>query len=189
MKKLDFQDIVWRCVLIWKINKLSILSKTMKKLFIIVLTCILIAACKDHERSFVNKYEHEDFSEFTNSSVHHRGYDRNGGFILMVGITSGSDGPLVIKVDKEKKIKETSYKLVRDSSMIDQSKAHRLALKFLDYKIFSLMADSNNNVFVRIKETDKPQLASFSDPKYVKTADPFKSDWKHLKGNWYKARD
>lgn len=161
----------------------------MKKLLVFIILSTYIIACKDYERSFVNKYEHEDFTEFINTSVHQRGYDKDGNLILMVSTNTDYGRPIIFIVDKKNKIKATSYTLALDSMIIDKNKADRIALKFLNYKIFSLSVDSSNNVYVRLKETDRPRLAKFSDIKYVKTADVFKSEWSHLKGNWYKAKD
>ena len=153
---------------------------------------MLLVGCniQDNE-SFVKKYENEDFNAFVNTGIHHRGVDEFGDPVLFVSDdlkNANRKGPIIIVVNrKTNSIKETSFKLSKDSLNVDQIRLHQLALKFLKYKVFSLMVDSDNNVFLRLSETDNPTLARFSDPKFITTADSFKGNWKHLKGSWYKT--
>ena len=164
----------------------------MKKLFTVILIGVSFTACTDHARSFVNRNEDKDFTEFKNAAIHFRGADWEGNHILMVSEDLQINrGPIVVKVDrKTNKIKQTSLHLVRDSSNVDEAKAKQLALKFLPFKIFGLEVDSNSNVFVMLYETDRgPHLARFADPEHITTAGFFKKKWRQLKGNWYKATD
>ena len=168
----------------------------MKKLITVILIGVSFTSCTDHARSFINKFENEDFTEFKNAGIHFRGADQEGNHILMVSETlqnniENNRGPIVGKVDrKTNEIKETSLRLLRDSSNVDVAKAKQLALKFLPYKVFGLTVDSNLHVFVMLYETDRgPHLARFSEPEYLKTADVFKRKWRHLRGKWHKAKD
>ncbi len=152
---------------------------------------LLVSCSYQDNNSFIKKYENEDFSPFINTGIHIRGNDEVGDPILFISDdleNADKKGPVIVIVSRNKKsIKQISFNLSKDSLNVDQVKLKQLALKFLNYKVFSLMVDANNNVFLRLKESDKPTLARFSHQKFVTTADVFKGKWKLLKGSWYEV--
>jgi hypothetical protein len=143
--------------------------------------------------SFVNKYDSTNFSAFRNTGFTIRGTDERSNFILFVSHdlkNAFHKSPVIITVDPDtKKIKEFSYKLLKDSSNVNRERLEQLAIKFLSFKIYSMSVDTSNNVFIRLDESDRPRLARFSDRKHIKTAGAFKGNWQHLKGNWYEAKE
>ena len=136
-------------------------------------------------QSFAEKYVNEDFSEFINTGIHVRGTDEYGDVILFVNLdlkSADKKGPVIIYINRATNtVRETSFKLSDDSVNVDQIKLHKLSIRFLKYKVFSLSVDSNKNVFLGLKESDRPTLARFSDSKYVITADVFKGQWQLIK--------
>lgn len=166
----------------------------MRVLSIILLICLFISSCKQADNlAFVNQYGREDFSAFRNTTFFVRGYDSQRNIILFASDdfeNTHRNGLVIMNVDPTTfAVNQFDFKLIRhrDSSEVDQQKLRHLARRFMNFPIWRLDVDRNDNVFVRLQEEDKPALARFSDAKYLTTAGKFQSNWKQLKGNWYVA--
>lgn len=146
----------------------------------------LLVGCLNLNKGFVEKYENENFSSFKNRSFLIRNISRDGNMEIFVSvniINASKNGPYVVTVNKESgRIVETSTHLMSDTSELVKEEIHNLIPIFLKYKIYSLLVDSNDNVFIRLREIDNPDLIRFSDKKY-KTKEY--NGWKNIKGNWY----
>jgi len=139
-----------------------------------------------YNAEFVNKYENESFDAFINTGFLIRSGDMEGNLVIFISIdfkNASNKGPYVVTVEKETGvIKKTSTDLISDSISFDKEAIHKLLPEFLKYKIYSLSVDENKNVYIRLREAERPTLIRFSDMKYK--TDKYK-DWKQIKGNWY----
>jgi hypothetical protein len=156
-----------------------------------VLITLSFFGCKpsSHTTAVVNN-EYTAFSEFLNMGFLVRSI-RNDEMKLFVAINKGNasnNGPYVITVDvPTKRIINTSTHLMSDTTNLNRQKIHSLVPEFLDYRVFSLSVDLDTNVYVRLKESDRPPtLICFSDMKYK--TEKYNS-WQHKKGNWYEKPD
>ena len=140
---------------------------------------------------FVDKYNNENFDAFINTGFLIRSGDRKGNLQIFVNTdfkNASNNGPYVITIEKETGvIKNTSCHLMKDSSSFDREAIHKLTLKFLEYKVYSLAVDENKNIYVRLREAERPTLVRFSDAKYI--TEEYRKDWKQIKSNWYEKKE
>lgn len=143
-----------------------------------------------YNAEFVNKYENENFDAYINTSFLIRSGDMEGNLVIFISIdfkNAANKGPYVVTVEKETGvIKKTSIDLISDSVSFDKEAIHKLLADFLKYKVYSLSVDENRNIYVRLREADRPTLIRFSDMKYK--IEQYK-DWKQIKGNWYENKE
>jgi hypothetical protein len=151
---------------------------------------LLSAGCENPNKEFVEKHEDENFDTFTNRSFLIRSADREGNLQIFVATDKKNafdNGPYVVTVEKKTgAIKKASTHLMSDTSSLDREQIHGLIPIFLEYKVYSLSVDTDQNVYVRLKEADRPTLIRFSDMKH-KTKEY--KDWKQVKGNWYEKKE
>lgn len=142
-----------------------------------------------YNAEFVNKYENENFDAFVNTGFLIRS-NREGSLVIYISTdfkNAANKGPYVVTVEKETGvIKKTSTDLISDSVSFDKEAMHKLLPEFLKYKVYSLSVDENRNVYVRLREADKPTLIRFSDMKYK--TEQYK-DWEQIKSNWYENKE
>jgi len=138
-----------------------------------------------YNAEFVNRYENENFDPFINTGflIRSRG---EGNLVIFISTdfkNAAVKGPYVVTVEKETGvIKKTSTELISDSIDFDEEAMHKLIPLFLNYKVYSLSVDVNRNVYLRLREAEKPTLIRFSNIKYKTNQ---YNDWRQVKDNWY----
>lgn len=151
---------------------------------------ILFCGCfsqKNMSSDFIKKYGGENFAEFNNTSIFVRSSINDSDEIIFAYDDKLdpklNNGAYVITLNRvQKKIKNASCHLMKDSTIVNKEKLEKLALKFIEYQIGYLSVDSSSNVLINIRANKSPNLIRFSDMKYK--TEKYK-DWKLIKDNWY----
>jgi hypothetical protein len=140
-------------------------------------------------KTFVEKYENENFEDFTCKGVSIRGGNNQQGVVVLVSNSYekvGCRAPVGVILNRETgAFKSLNRDLLGDECEIDEKEMINLALKFIEYKVAVLAVDSNKNVLINISEAEAPNLIRFSDMKYK--TQKFRR-WKKIKGSWYERR-
>lgn len=159
---------------------------------IIILAAGSFMSCKNYvdNKKFAEKFNHEHFEIFKNSSMFIRSSDENGEEVIFAYDETIADsldnGAYVITVDKRsKQIKNKSCQLMKDSTIVDKGRLEKLVLKFTEYPVGYLGVDSGNNVFIGLRSNTSPDLVRLSDTKYQ--FNPYEK-WERIKDNWYEKQ-
>jgi hypothetical protein len=145
---------------------MKILKYSLIAIIAILLMCSLSQRCSQQreEKNFLDKYEHEDFSQFNGVSVFIRGGDSEKNPIIFVNAPhlikdTSRVGYYVVTMDKNK------YKVIKAKWMTehyveaDTLKLQQLAQKFMKYKIPRMNVDTLGNVFIYLKDVETLSLA------------------------------
>ena len=143
------------------------------------------------EKTFISKYELEDFSQFKGVDMAFRGSDKQGNFIAfgyapyLVNDFS-KVGYYIIRLNRET-YQIVKMELVRAEYYIsaDTIKLQQLAQTFMMYKIPRLNVDAQGNVFVYLKDFETLALARFENESELLK---YPQKWVNVKSNWYKPK-
>jgi hypothetical protein len=164
----------------------------------IVTNCLIMMLCfyscigQSKEKTFLAKYEFEDFSQFKNVSVFIRGGDSERNPIIFVDAPhlvrdTSKVGCYVVTLDKK------NYQVIKAKWMTesivnaDTLKLQQLAQTFMQYKIPRLNVDEQGNVFVYLKDVETLALARFANENELQKRNK-EVKWINIKHNWYKPR-
>jgi hypothetical protein len=145
------------------------------------------------EKEFLDKYEHEDFSQFKGVDMYIRGYD-NQSLLIICGETSYLKNDSLIFCDYALKMDTQNHKIhIVYWTFLDKEKnADTIKLKnlteiFIDYKIPRIDVDTAGNVFVYIKDRFTLSFVKFANRnELIKRSKEYR--WIKIKNsdNWYK---
>ncbi|GHU86466.1 hypothetical protein FACS1894153_3580 [Bacteroidia bacterium] len=140
-----------------------------------------------YERTFLAKYEFEDFSQFNNVSIFYRG--QNVIFIDAPNLVYDTErvGVCVIILDKNNQIIETKWTLTENNVNADTVKLQQLAQIFMKYEIPRLNVDKQGNVFVYLKDFETLALARFVNESELQKRSK-ETKWVNVTSNWYKRK-
>ena len=157
------------------------------------LMMLLLSGCfgQSKEKTFIAKYEFEDFSLFNNVHIFIRGGDRERNPIIMIKAPhlvndTSRVGLYVVTLDKK------NYQIIEAKWMVeyyvnaDTVKLQQLAQTFMKYEIPRLDVDEQGNVFVYLKDVETLALARFVNESEL-LKNPNKK-WINIKSNWYKPK-
>jgi len=144
------------------------------------------------EKTFIAKYELEDFSQFKGVDMAFRGSDKQGNFVVF-GYAPHlvNDPPKVgyyVVILGRENYQAVKTELVKTEYYVnaDTVKLQQLAQAFIRYEIPRLKVDEQGNVFVYLKDFETLALARLaSDSEMLKN--PVKK-WINIKNNWYKPK-
>jgi hypothetical protein len=152
--------------------------------------CFYSCIGQSKEKTFLAKYEFEDFSQFKNGSVFIRGGDSQRNPIIFVDAPhlvrdTSKVGCYVVMLDK-KTTKVIKAKWMTEYDVeADTLKLQHLAQTFIMYRIPRLDVDTAGNVFVYLKDVETLALVRFIDEKEM-LKDP--REWINIKDNWFKPK-
>ena len=156
----------------------------------LIMLCFNSCIGQSKEKTFLAKYEFEDFSQFKNVSVFIRGGDNQRNPIIFVDAPhlvrdTSKVGCYVVMLDK-KTTKVIKAKWMTEYDVeADTLKLQHLAQTFIMYRIPRLDVDTAGNVFVYLKDVETLALVRFIDEKEM-LKDP--REWINIKDNWFKPK-
>jgi len=161
----------------------------LKQIITICLIGLLLNGCCAHfyNKTFINKYEFEDFSHFNGVCIYIRGGDSERNPIIFVNPECGNITPYVVVLDKNThQVMRTKWEITEDRVIADTLKFQNLAQAFLKYQIPRLDVDEQGNVFVYMKDVETLALARFvNEDEMLKFT---RKKWINVKNNWYKLK-
>jgi hypothetical protein len=148
---------------------------------------LLLNSCVlQYEKSFLDKYEFEDFSQFNDVSIFYR--SQNVIFINAPNLIYDTVkvGYYVVKLDKKNsQITEAKW-MMKNNVNADTVQLKQLAQTFMKYEIPRLNVDKQENVFVYLADVETLALVRFVNIdellKYPK------QEWVNISNNWYKPK-
>lgn len=155
---------------------------------ILLLLFLFVLGCKSPNMSFVEKYGDNDFSEFKGKDIIVRGFKNKAPIIFYETDTERDIRYIItlspsldcIRYIKKQKIREG---VQLSEEIQEKAQMETLVLKFIDYNIYSLNVDNNNNVLIKtIADEYFPCIIRFSDNKYKVGA---YKNWENISNNWY----
>jgi len=159
------------------------------KTILSTLIMLLLGSCTgySHEKTFLSKYEFEDFSQFNGVNIFYRGQN-----VIIIDAPhlvndTAKVGYYVIVFDKKNsQIIETKWTLTENNVNADTVKLQQLAQAFMKYEIPRLNVDEDGNIFAYLKDIERFTLARFLN-KSEMSKYTYKN-WISIKSNWYKLR-
>lgn len=166
--------------------------KILRNTLIISLIMLFFGSCcaQNKKKSFLAKYEFEDFSQFNGINMFFRGCDKEGNYIIfgyapyLINDTLRTGSYIVILDKKNYKAIDTRLILTGD---IDTIKLQKLAQTFIKYEIPRIEVDIVGNVFVYLKDVETLALVRFfNESELQKRSQEMR--WIKVKDNWYKPK-
>lgn len=144
------------------------------------------------KKTFLAKYEFEDFSQFKNVSIFIRGVDSERNPIIfvdaphVVGDSSKVECYAVI-LDKKKRHTIKAKWITEYDDEADTLKLQQLAHSFIQYGIPRLNVDERGNVFIYLKDVETLALVRFINEN--ESQKHYRDEkWINVKHNWYKPK-
>jgi len=154
---------------------------------------LLFNSCigQSQEKTFITKYEFENFSQFKGVDMAFRGADKHNNFVIFgyapnLVNDSTKVGYYVVILDREN-YQAIETRFIRTEYYVnsDTIKLQQLAQIFMKYKIPRLNVDEHENVFVYLKDFETLALARFNDESEILK---YPHKWINVKDNWYKPK-
>jgi len=146
---------------------------------------------QSQEKTFIVKYEFEDFSQFKGVDIAFRGADKHNNFVVFgyapyLVNDSTKVGYYVVILDREN-YQAIETKFIKTESYVnsDTIKLQQLVQIFMKYKIPRLIVDEQENVFIYLKDFETLALVRFKNESEMLK---YPRQWINVNGNWYKPK-
>ncbi len=159
------------------------------------LIILLLTGCfgQSKEKSFLAKYELEDFSQFNGVEMILRGVDKHGnlcvfGYAPHLVNDSSKVGAYFITLDRESyQIIEIGFISTEYYDNADTLQLQQLAQRFMQYEIPRLYVDEQGNVSIYLKDFETLAMVRFANENELQKRSK-ETKWKNIKSNWYKPK-
>jgi hypothetical protein len=173
---------------------MKILKYSLIAIIAILLMCSLSQRCSQQrkEKNFLDKYEHEDFSQFKGTYLLYRGIDTNGNYIVCIDAYLKSDfseyrsGTILLDTSKYEMVYMHWLLRADDTNLIDTSRFENLAKKFINYKIPYMRVDTSGNAYIYLNPDELSFVKFVNENEVLIRSKEY--TWKKIKNrdNWYK---
>lgn len=153
---------------------------------LIIFCLVLIASCQNtkNEKEFILKYGNSNFDLFKSTSIHLRGFDRNGKPIILYEYNKDAcQAPFIVKIDVNGVPIGLDDKLMQRECKPNVIKALNQIKEYLKYNICFLSVDENGTVKINVDEISTPDLIRVTDRSFL--TEYQRNNWRNIKNNWY----